>query len=297
MITRDWVKWESRISPLIKVLNILKKVYDPCPKTLFIGKKIVYLPTCHSTNDIAAELVRKENLSEGTVVITDAQTAGRGQRGARWVTSQGHNFTFSLVLRPTFLVASEQFMLSQAMALGVRRFVSKFTEDVCIKWPNDLYVRDLKIGGILIESAWQGTRMTHAVVGIGLNINQTNFESEPALKDDGTSLRATSLRLETGQMFELAAQLPSLLQSIEHAYLHLRAGQYEQIRNDYRSVLLGYGKRRLFRKNGQVLEGVVTGVTNTGRLCIQQTDGVVVEYDIKEVEWLWPDSHSSPGTP
>lgn len=272
-------------------------MYDPCSKTLFIGKKIVYLPTCHSTNDIAAELVRKENLSEGTVVITDAQTAGRGQRGARWVTSQGHNFTFSLVLRPTFLMADDQFLLSQAMALGVKRFVSKFTEDVYIKWPNDLYVKDLKIGGILIENAWQGTRMTHAIVGIGLNINQTDFESESALKTGYTSLRATSLRLETGQMFGLASQLPYLLQCLEYEYLRLRAGRYELIRNDYQSVLLGNGEKRVFRKNGEIFVGRVAGVTAAGRLCIQQADETHQEYDIKEVEWLWPDSHSSPEMP
>jgi BirA family transcriptional regulator, biotin operon repressor / biotin---[acetyl-CoA-carboxylase] ligase len=272
-------------------------VYDPCSKTLFIGKKIVYLPTCHSTNDIAAELVRKENLSEGAIVITDAQTAGRGQRGARWVTSRGHNFTFSLVVRPTFLIASEQFLLSQAMALGVKHFVSGFTDEVYVKWPNDLYVRDLKIGGILIESAWQGPRMTHAVIGIGLNINQIHFEGGLASQADMAVLRATSLRLETGQVFELAAQLPHLLQSLEHAYLRLRAGQYEQIRNHYQSVLLGYEKQRLFRKNGQVFEGMVTGVTTAGRLRIQHADGVEQEYDVKEVEWLWPDSHSNPEKP
>lgn len=272
-------------------------MYDPCSKTLFIGKKIAYLPTCHSTNDIAAELVRQENLSEGTVVITDAQTAGRGQRGARWVTSQGHNFTFSLVLRPTFLVAAEQFLLSQAMALGVRRFVSAFSEKAMIKWPNDLYVSDLKIGGILIENAWQGTRMTHAVVGVGLNVNQTDFGDKMTSAASKPVIRATSLRLETGQMFELAAQLPSLLQCLEHAYLRLRAGQYEQIRNDYQAVLLGYGEIRLFRANGQVFEGLVTAVTPAGRLCLQRTDGTQQEYDIKEVEWLWPDSRSSPEMP
>ncbi len=272
-------------------------MYDPCSKTLFIGKKIVYLPTCHSTNDIAAELVRNENLPEGTIVITDAQTAGRGQRGARWVTTHGHNLTFSLVLRPTFLVASEQFLLSQAMALGVKRFVSGFTEEVYIKWPNDLYVNDLKIGGILIENVWQGARMTHAVVGIGLNINQTDFESNPFSKTSSASWRATSLRLETGQMFELAVQLPYLLHCLEQAYLYLRAGQYEQIRNDYQAVLLGYGEKRLFRKNGEVFEGLVAGVTAAGRLCIQHSDETRQEYDIREVEWLWPDSHSSPEMP
>ncbi|MPR32600.1 biotin--[acetyl-CoA-carboxylase] ligase [Salmonirosea aquatica] len=273
-------------------------MYDPCVKTLFIGKKIIYLPTCHSTNDIAAELVRKENLSEGTLVITDSQTAGRGQRGASWVTSQGQNFTFSLILRPTFLAPGEQFLLSQAISLGVRDFVSSITEDIQIKWPNDLYINDFKLGGILIESTWQGARMAHAVVGIGLNINQTHFESSIGSVTKGTPQRATSLRLETGQCFELAAQLPHLLQALEHTYLRLRGGRYEAIRNDYQSALLGYGEKRLFRgKDGRIFEGTVTGVTALGKLCIRHADGVQLEYDIKEVEWLWPDQYSSQETP
>ena len=169
----------------------------------------------HSTNDTATELVRKGNLVEGTVVITDDQTAGRGQRGTRWVTSPGENLTFSLVLRPAFLAASEQFLLSQAIALGVLRFVSDFANQAQIKWPNDLFVNQMKLGGILIENAWQGSRMSHAIVGIGLNINQVEFGSGPFVKAKNPALRATSLRLETGKSFELTALLPDLLQALE----------------------------------------------------------------------------------
>lgn len=297
MITRDGQKWNGSILPLIKVLNILKKVYDPCLKTLFIGKKIVYLPTCHSTNDTATELVRKENLAEGTVVITNAQTAGKGQRSARWLTSPGENFTFSLVLRPTFLAASEQFLLSQAIALGVVRFVAGFANQAQIKWPNDLYVNQMKLGGILIENAWQGSRISHAIVGIGLNINQVRFGNEPLVRGVNSSLRATSLRLVTGKAFVLNDLLPDLLLSLEHSYLRLRAGYYEQIRSDYHLALLGFGENRLFRADGDIFEGVVEGVTFAGKLCIQKKDDLYKEYDIREVEWLWPDSYSNPEMP
>ena len=272
-------------------------MYDPCLKTLFIGKKIVYLPSCHSTNDTATELVRKENLVEGTVVITNAQTAGRGQRGARWISSPGENLTFSLVLRPTFLAPPEQFLLSQAMALGVKRFVSDIVSQVQIKWPNDLFVNQMKLGGILLENAWQGTRMSHAVVGIGLNVNQMQFNDEPAPMVLNSCLRATSLRLEVAKSFELSALLPDLLLSLEQSYLRLRAGYYEQIRRDYHLALLGLGENRLFRANGDVFEGVVEGVTDTGKLCIHKEGDVRKEYDIKEVEWLLHDSNSNPEMP
>ena len=110
-------------------------------------------------------------------------------------------------------------------------------------------------------------------------------------------MRATSLRLETGKSFLLPSLLPDLLQSLEQDYLRLRAGQYEHIRNDYQNALLGFGEKRLFRENGETFEGIVKGVTVSGRLCIQKKNGLYKEYDIKEVEWLWPDSYSSPEMP
>jgi BirA family transcriptional regulator, biotin operon repressor / biotin---[acetyl-CoA-carboxylase] ligase len=252
-------------------------VYDSTLKTLFFGKKIIYLPSCHSTNDIAAELVHTTNVSEGTVVITDEQTAGRGQRGTQWQAGRGHNFTLSIVLKPSFLALSDQFLLSQAVALGVRNYVAESTKNVYIKWPNDIYVNELKLGGILIESSIQGTGISHSIVGIGLNINQADFQN----------LRATSLRLETGHRHHLPEELPKLLQALESVYLRLRQGQAEAIRREYLASLLGYGQARLFRTKHGEFEGVVCGVAPTGQLLINKADGTPLSFDIKEVEWVW----------
>ncbi len=257
-------------------------MYDSCIKTLFFGKKIVYLPTCHSTNDIAAELVRNGQVTEGTVVITDEQTAGRGQHGTNWLTNRGQNFTLSLVLMPTFLALTEHFLLSQAIALGIRNYLAEFTKNAEIKWPNDLYVNDLKIGGILIENALHGARLAHSVVGIGLNINQSNFS---AVASD----RVTSLRLETGMTFHLAEQLPMLLRSLERSYLRLRAGQSENLRREYRQHLLGFGQKRTYAIDGQRVEGTILGVSLAGKLRIELADGVQREFDIKEIKWQWAD--------
>jgi BirA family biotin operon repressor/biotin-[acetyl-CoA-carboxylase] ligase len=252
-------------------------VYDSCPKTLFLGKKIVYLPSCHSTNDIAAELVRNNRFSEGVVVITDEQTAGRGQRGTQWVTSTGKNFTLSIVLTPTFLAIKEQFLLSEAVALGVRKYISIYTEKSEIKWPNDLYVNNLKIGGILIENAIQGARIAHSVVGIGLNINQTHFEVP----------RATSLSLVSGQEFTLVHELPILLQSIEAQYLRLRNGHDNDIQIEYLGNLLGYQKNRKYRSGQITFDGVIQDIATSGQLRIQLADGTIQEFGMKEVEWIW----------
>lgn len=257
-------------------------MYDSRAKTLFFGKKVVYLPTCHSTNDIAAELVRREKVSEGTVVITDEQTAGRGQHGTAWLANRGQNFTLSLVLMPTFLTLTEHFLLSQAIALGIRDYLSRFTQSAKIKWPNDLFVNDLKIGGILIENSLQGSRLAHSVVGIGLNINQAQF---PAV----VSSHVTSLRLETGQTFHLAEQLPVLLLALEKSYLRLRAGKVEALRREYQQHLLGFEQSRLYTIDGRTVEGTIRGVTSAGKLRLALNGGPEREFDIKEIKWQWAD--------
>ncbi|WP_165933537.1 biotin--[acetyl-CoA-carboxylase] ligase [Arundinibacter roseus] len=250
-------------------------MYDSCAKTLFIGKKIVYLPSCHSTNDIAAELVRAEKLPEGSVVITSEQTAGRGQRGSRWITEQGANFTFSVVFCPAFLAIDQQFLLSQAVALGVLGFLSDKCAHAQIKWPNDLYIQDSKVGGILIENSIQGARLSHAIAGIGLNINQRQF-SVP---------RATSLFRETRQFFDLKTELPLLLQHLEQSYLQLRNGHFEVIRERYKTRLLGFGQKRTFAANGILFSGTVVGITPYGQLQVLTEEGAIREFDIKEIEW------------
>ena len=257
-------------------------MYDSCTKTLFFGKKVVYLPTCHSTNDIAAELVRNGKATEGTVVITDEQTAGRGQHGTTWLANRGQNFTFSFVLMPTFLSLAEHFLLSQTIALGVRNYLTEFVREIWIKWPNDLYVNDMKIGGILIENSLQGTRLAHSVVGIGLNINQASF---PTVASD----HITSLRLETGQTFHLAEQLPRLLWALEKSYLRLRAGQSESLRYEYGQHLLGSGQTRHFIIDGQAVEGIIRGVSSAGRLRLELAKDEIRELDIKEIIWQWAD--------
>lgn len=254
-------------------------MYDSVSKTLFLGKKILYLPTCHSTNDIAAEIVREPLFPEGTVVITDHQTAGRGQRGSQWITSQGQNFTLSFVLKPSFLAINEQFVLSQAIALGVRAYLQLYTGQARVKWPNDLYISHKKVGGILIENALQGTRIAHSVVGIGLNMNQQEFPAP----------RATSLGIATGRFFSLQEELSSLLHSIETYYLRLRAGRRQEIRDEYLQYLLGFGQERTFRAGENVFSGCISGITDAGKLQVRLPDGTLSQFDVKEIEWQWED--------
>ncbi|KAA9357601.1 biotin--[acetyl-CoA-carboxylase] ligase [Larkinella humicola] len=253
-------------------------MYKFRPKTLFIGQKINYLPTCQSTNDVAADLIASETALDGAVVITGNQTAGRGQRGNQWEAQPNQNLTFSVILQPTFLQASEQFWLNIAISLGISDWLATYVGDrLKIKWPNDLYVLQRKIGGILIENTLYGYTIAWSVVGIGLNINQTRFQTPTA----------TSLSNETPNDldFVLPELFPSLLESLERRYLALRAGQRDVLKTNYLQRLFRYQEESEFRADGKHFRGIIVGVEETGRLAIQVGDKLR-SFAFKEVEFV-----------
>ena len=130
-----------------------------------------------STNNRLAQLCDRENIKEFTTLLVDKQTAGKGQRGNSWESAPGMNLTFSTVLYPSALKAREQFTLSMLIALSVYDTLSTYAEGFSIKWPNDIYWKDKKICGILIENELEGTYLLRCIAGIGVNINQEHFVS------------------------------------------------------------------------------------------------------------------------
>ena len=237
------------------------------------------MPTCHSTNDFAAQIIQLgENVFEGTVIVTDNQTAGRGQRGNRWEASVGENLTFSIIFKPNFLKASDQFQLNVAVSLGVFDFLSEFIdESLTVKWSNDIYYENLKMGGILIENSLQGYQIGYSVIGIGLNINQIQFGN----------LRATSLRniTQNPQRYDLAELLKKLLENVEKNYLQIKNKEYESLKVRYLANLFRFEEYHYFKKNGQQFLGKIIGIDETGKLGIE-TEGIVLYFDFKEVEFV-----------
>jgi BirA family transcriptional regulator, biotin operon repressor / biotin---[acetyl-CoA-carboxylase] ligase len=245
------------------------------PNTLFFGKVMQYLPSCHSTNDIALQLLKEEAVIEGTLVITNHQTAGRGQRGNTWEAQEGENLTFSLILKPHWLKATEQFGLNMAVSLAVHTCVSTLVGDgVKVKWPNDIYYYDKKIGGILIENTLQGYQLGDSVVGIGLNINQQHFGV-------GT---ATSLFNILGRHVPLTPVLERLLESLEQQYLLLKNNP-SALETAYLSQLYRLGEKHFFEQNGYHFLGEIVGLSPTGQLGIL-TQGEVRYFDFKEVSFV-----------
>ena len=165
--------------------------------TLFVGKVIHHFEQLPSTNEYATDFITKNKPSEGTVISASNQTAGRGQHDSIWESTANQNLTLSIVFYPTFLLPKHQFWLSQAIALGVRDFIAMNTnKKVFIKWANDIYIEHKKVAGILIQNSISGTAIMNSTVGIGININQSEFGFEG-------NERATSLFLETQKIQNL----------------------------------------------------------------------------------------------
>lgn len=244
--------------------------------TTIIGHPYLYLPVCHSTNDYLLELSEKDRLKEGAVVLTDKQTAGRGQRGNSWEAQAGENFTFSILLKPIFLSPDNQFVLNISISLAIWNFLKDLLQErVFIKWPNDLFYQDKKLGGILIENTLSGNQITQSIVGIGLNINQVDFSAP----------RATSLKVITNHNYSLEYLFPQLLQHIEQQYLDLKNGMYSIQKQKYIHNLYRFQERHLFQAE-EVFEGVISGVDETGRLEIER-NGKVFRFNFKEIAFVY----------
>ena len=250
--------------------------------TLFIGKVLQHFPTLPSTNTHAIDLLAKSNPMEGTVISTSHQTAGKGQYDRSWESEAGKNITLSIILHPTFLAVRQQFMLNKAVALGIFDFLQHYlsASKVSIKWPNDLYVNNNKIGGILIQNSLRGTQIKSTIVGIGLNINQVDFHSSIP--------NPTSFTNITGQSYSLDELYTHLCKTIEFRYLQLKNNNWKTLDKDYLSVLYRFGEYHEFeRKNNEKFLGKITGVEEDGRLrIVNHRTGREEVFDLKEVRFL-----------
>ncbi len=250
---------------------------------------------------------------EGTVIRAASQSAGRGQFGSHWQSTPGQNLLLSVIFYPNWLEVSAQFHLSMAVALALRDAVegrgwrveggghaphsslltphsppltphpslltphpSLLSPHSSLKWPNDLYFGAQKAAGILIQNALSGSRLQSSVVGIGLNVNQLEFD--PALPNP------TSLAAVFEKTFDLDALAERLLECLEHRYEQLRSGHRAALKSEYERSLLGFGEiARYARPDRSAFEGIVRGVTQEGRLRMEMADGREQTFGLKEV--------------
>jgi len=254
-----------------------------------IGKPIFELDRVDSTNAYANQVMAKGNLTEGTVIWAHEQYAGRGQLNHHWISEAGQNLTFTVVLKPSFLSPARQFLLNKAVSLGAIDFVRNSLKNLSgnqihetgIKWPNDIYIGNQKIGGILIEHKIMGNALETSLAGIGMNINQIRFSSEIPNPVSLIQLLHSEMALKEA--------LVAICSCLGCRYKMLQDKETETLDHDYHNALLGFNQWRFFTRNGNLMEGKITGVDNLGRLLIETRQGEVVSFNHREVEYVLGD--------
>lgn len=234
-----------------------------------------------STNDYLDRLCKQNEAQEFYTVITERQTEGKGQRGNTWESEDGKNLLFSMVVYPTALEAKNQFYLSMLTAVSIVDALGKYTDGFSIKWPNDIYWKDKKIAGILIENELQGKYINQSIIGVGLNVNQEEFQSDAPNPVSLKQIIGTTINIE----------------EIFYKILHGMVASYRLLEEDFEemsSTLRILYLRKLFRRNGyhpfRDAKGTFMAqfehIDSYGHLYLQDEKGKIRRYAFKEVEFL-----------
>jgi len=256
-----------------------------------------------STNTTAEELLQKGDVADGTVIVASEQTKGKGQNQNIWISEPGKNLTITIILHPRFLPADHQFLLNKAISLGildlVRNYLSLWPttshnpahpipDNFYIKWPNDIYFGNKKLGGILITHRIMGAGIDASVIGIGLNVNQMDFSPELP--------NPTSLKKISGVEGDLARILNGLCQTLNIRYTALKSGNpdaLDKLDHDYEKSLLGSGVAQGFIAGKNQFDGTIRGVDELGRLKVELVNKKILLFNHKEIEQTIPTTTTS----
>jgi BirA family biotin operon repressor/biotin-[acetyl-CoA-carboxylase] ligase len=244
--------------------------------------QFLYFEELPSTNSKIKELCDNHPLPEFSIVIARQQSAGRGQQGNHWESEPGKNLTFSIVIYPNFIKIQDQFIISQWISVAIIKTLAKYIpQGLKIKWPNDIYVNNKKLAGILIENTLKGANLERAVIGIGLNVNQEVFTSNAP--------NPTSLIQLTKSPTDLNALLEELLMTMSDEYSKLISGEIQLIQNDYTENLFrNDGMFHEFKDTKGMFKAMLSGIDNFGRLKLKKENGDLMTYEFKEVEYVHP---------
>jgi len=244
---------------------------------MIIGSKYIFVRNIESTNTIAAGLIKSESIPEGTIIHTNFQSAGRGQKGSRWESEEGKNLLFSIVLYPSTITPEDQFIISMIISLGICDFLKTHIPVSKIKWPNDIYAGDDKIAGILIENSIKGNVISNSVAGIGLNINQTDFPSYIP--------NPVSLKMLTGKEHDLLTCLKQIAGFLDRRFKQLISGSRSAIRDEYISSLYRLSEWHEFSTGNREFSGRIIAVDDSGRLMAENRNGEICRFYFKEIDF------------
>ena len=253
----------------------MKRCDDGCCGQIIIKDEV------DSTNNYLSCLCDKENIDEYTTIVSTFQTRGKGQIGNSWESERGMNLTFSTVIFPNSILAHDQFIISMITSTAICDTLMEYTDDISIKWPNDIYWKDKKICGMLIENDLQGVHVARSILGIGLNINQRKFYSNAP--------NPVSLYQIIGCETELNVVLNGILRRLKDGFDKIKSGNYE-----FRDLVYSRYRRYLYRRDGLFLfndEGgdftaSIYDVEFDGHLILQDTQQRLRSYIFKEVRFI-----------
>lgn len=243
--------------------------------------QIITLSEVDSTNNYLRSLPAGEVKNEIVVAVAKSQTAGRGQRGNSWESEAGKNLTFSILIKPTFLEARQQFILSQAVALSIKEVLYDYVRSPHprIKWPNDIYWNKKKLAGILIENDLMGKQLDKSIIGVGINLNQEQFLSDAP--------NPVSVWQITGHTTEPLTILRKVMQRFAAYYELIKKGETSDLIDQYHKALfrrVGYHKFRV--PGGQEFDARIRRIEPDGHLVLEDANGQMLTFGFKEVEYV-----------
>lgn len=239
-------------------------------------KNHIKLDAINSTNEYALSLKETPAFKEGLVVTASYQSGGNGQRGKSWESNANENLLLSVVIQPNINI-SEQAIISKIVALSVCDLLADLGLNPQIKWPNDILVAKQKIAGILIQNKIKGNRITHSVIGVGLNVNQIQFKEY--------SPKATSLQLLLNKELDITKIQKQLLQFLSNRMKRFRSGDTQE--KEFLSDFFLKDKVAAFESKGLQFMGIIKGVNESGKLLIQLEDDSISAFDNQEVKFLF----------
>lgn len=239
--------------------------------------KFIKLEHTGSTNLFSQDLLSAGKVVESTVVYTTSQTQGRGMGKNIWFSEDNKNLLFSLIVFHD-LKAESHFSLSMIVSLSICEYLILKGIEAKIKWPNDIWVQNKKLAGILIENSIMGDRIKSSVIGVGLNLNQTDFSPEIP--------NPVSLTQISGNSYNIDNEIVILAGIINSAISSLAKNNFLRIKQNYLSKLYRFNEQSEFKENGRVFKGTIISVNETGHLIVKELSGNISEFYFKEIEFI-----------
>lgn len=241
--------------------------------------EIIHFEVAESTHTMLQEMANRGDMVCGKVLSADFQTKGRGQGSNIWHSKAGHNIMMSFCWCPVALSASRQFGISVAVSVAIAKILRHHQiPDIKIKWPNDIWSGERKLAGMLVSNTVSGSTITQSIVSVGLNVNESDFPVELP--------NPVSMRMLTGIEYDRTLLMRQVLDLIGEYLGLIEKGKTDVLNNEFQSLLLGLGQKRVFSISGMKAVCEVRGVDEFGRLLLKHADDMIGAYDLAEIKML-----------